>query len=69
MVQEYLTVTEVAAHLGVRPETVRRWLRGGRMPAVALSRKAGYRIRKADFQAFLQERSGRKIRELERERA
>jgi excisionase family DNA binding protein len=29
-----LTVPEAAAHVGRTPETVRRWIRSGRLPAV-----------------------------------
>lgn len=40
-----LTVEEVAERLQLRPETIRRWIRNGRIKAVSLgSRKAGYRV-------------------------
>lgn len=42
---KYLTVTEVAETLDVTEETVRRWLRSGRLEGTLLSRKAGWRIR------------------------
>jgi excisionase family DNA binding protein len=41
----YLTVLEVAERLRVNEETVRRWVRTGRLRAVMPGgRKAGYRI-------------------------
>ena len=41
----YLTVPEVAERLRVNEETVRRWVRTGRLRAVMPGgRKAGYRI-------------------------
>lgn len=48
------TVPEVAQRLQVTEETVRRWLRGGELAGVRLSRKAGWRIRERDIEAFLQ---------------
>ncbi|MBF6589098.1 MAG: helix-turn-helix domain-containing protein [Ktedonobacterales bacterium] len=54
-----LTVPEVALQLGVTEETVRRWLRAGDLPGVRLARKAGWRIRAPDLEAFLQARDTR----------
>lgn len=42
--ERYLTVPEVAEQLRVGEETVRRWLRAGRLEGVLLSRKAGWRV-------------------------
>jgi excisionase family DNA binding protein len=42
--------------LKVHEQTVRRWIKTGELPAAALGRKAGYRIRKQDLDAFLEER-------------
>lgn len=36
---ELLTAEELAERLRVRPDTVRRWTRQGRIPTVRLSRK------------------------------
>ena len=55
---EWLTVKDVAAYLRVTEETVRRWVREGELPALALGRKAGFRIREADLQAFIAARYG-----------
>ena len=41
---EYLTVAEAAARLKVHQETVRRWLKAGRLRGTLLSGKAGWRI-------------------------
>jgi len=45
---ELLTVDEVAERVKVNPETVRRWIKSGRLPAV---RPAGgpYRIHSTDL--------------------
>jgi len=43
--ERLLTVPEVAELLGVTNETIRRWLRDGRLEGVLLSRRAGWRVR------------------------
>jgi excisionase family DNA binding protein len=55
---EWLTVRDVAARLKVQEETVRRWVREGELPALALGRKAGFRIRPADLEIFIAARYG-----------
>jgi excisionase family DNA binding protein len=55
---EWLTVKDVAALLKVSEETVRRWVREGELPALALGRKAGFRIRPADLEVFIAARYG-----------
>ncbi len=58
--EEWLTVPQVAERLGVSEETVRRWIRAGELPVLDLGGpKAGYRIREADLEEFLQGRYGR----------
>lgn len=52
-----MSVEEVATQLDVTEETVRRWLRNGDLRGIRLSRKAGWRIREADLQAFLDKRT------------
>jgi excisionase family DNA binding protein len=42
---ELLTVPEVASQLSVTEETIRRWLREGKLEGIRLSRRAGWRIR------------------------
>ena len=57
-----LTVTEAAERLRLNPETIRRWLRDGRLSGVWLgSDKAGWRISECDLDAFLR-RSQRRVR-------
>ena len=52
-----LSVEDVAARLDVTEETVRRWLRSGDLRGIRLSRKAGWRIRESELQAFLDKRT------------
>jgi excisionase family DNA binding protein len=54
--EDWLTVEEVAESLRVHPVTVRRWLRGGQLPAVRLGTKAGWRIARSDLDRFLESR-------------
>jgi len=49
-----LTVAEVAEQLSVTEETVRRWLRAGRLEGVRLSRRAGWRVRQSSLDALLE---------------
>ena len=57
--REWLTVQEVAEDLQIHEETVRRWIRDGALPVADLGRKAGYRVKRADLDAFLDDRYGR----------
>ena len=60
--ERLLTVTEAAERLRLNPETIRRWLRDGRLRGVWLgSDKAGWRISERDLDAFLR-RSQRRVR-------
>lgn len=52
-----LTVAQVAATLQLDEGTVRRWLRQGRLQGTHLGARAGYRVRQADLDAFLDARS------------
>jgi excisionase family DNA binding protein len=55
--EDWLNVPEVAERLDVGEETVRRWIRSGDLAALDLGgRRAGYRIRESDLEAFLQAR-------------
>jgi excisionase family DNA binding protein len=60
--EEWLTVKEIASALKVTEETVRRWVREGELPALALGRKAGLRIRASDLQAFIAARYGQDLK-------
>jgi excisionase family DNA binding protein len=49
-----LTVPEVADRLRLKPETVRRWLRSGKMKGIALgSDHAGWRVRESEVDRLL----------------
>jgi excisionase family DNA binding protein len=53
---EYLTVAEVAAALRVSEETIRNWLRSGRLEgSLPGGRKAGYRIAKESVDRLMRE--------------
>ena len=51
--ERWLTVAEVADVVQVHPETVREWLRTGKLRGTLLSRRAGWRVREGDVQRFL----------------
>ncbi len=53
MEHEWLTVAQVAELIQVHPETVREWLRVGRLPGTLISRRAGWRVRRRDVERFL----------------
>ena len=55
--EELMTVPEVATMLRLNEQTVRKWLRDGKLPGIYLgSRTAGWRVRRADVTAFLEAR-------------
>jgi excisionase family DNA binding protein len=51
----WLTVAQIAEQLQVHQETVRRWLRDGRLNGKNFGGKSGYRVRQADLDTFLME--------------
>jgi excisionase family DNA binding protein len=54
------TVEQVAALIGKNPETVRRWLRDGKLPGVRLGgTKAGWRVAADDVVRLLARRRHR----------
>jgi len=54
----FYTPDDVARLLGFSPETVREWIRDGILPAIQVRGKKGrYRIRRGDFERFLEEQS------------
>jgi excisionase family DNA binding protein len=56
--EQWLTVEQVAQRLQVHAETVRRWLRAGRLKGLRLGgTKLGYRISERELTRFL-EREG-----------
>lgn len=57
MAEKLMKPEEVAARLDVDPETVRIWLRKGRLPASKIGHF--WRVSEAQLQEFLQETSTR----------
>jgi excisionase family DNA binding protein len=55
--ERWLTVEDIVDMLKVHEQTVRRWLRAGQLRGVLLGRKAGYRVRESDLEAFLEARN------------
>ena len=53
---ELYTVPQVAVALEVSPDTVLRWIRTHELHAIAFRGRAGYRVSRADLDAFLQHR-------------
>lgn len=51
--ERWLTVEQVADQMQVHPETVRQWLREGKVLGTLLSRKAGWRVAESEVQAIL----------------
>lgn len=52
--EKMLTVPEVAARVRANEDTVRRWLRTGRLKGILLGgRKLGYRIPEGELERFL----------------
>lgn len=52
--QRLLTVEQVAERLQVHPETVRRWLRTGRLRGVRLGgSKLGYRVSEEELERLI----------------
>jgi len=51
--ERWLTVAQAAELVQVHPETLREWLRAGRVPGTLLNRRAGWRIRAGDVERLL----------------
>jgi excisionase family DNA binding protein len=50
-----LTVEDIAERLNLSPETIRRWLRTGRLHGIRIgARRAGWRIPERNFDQYLQ---------------
>ena len=61
--ERWFTVEEIVDLLKVHEQTVRRWLREGQLRGVLLGRKAGYRVRESDLEAFLETKDTMKTEE------
>ena len=51
--ERWLTVAEIVERLQVHEQTVRRWLREGRLSGRNFGGRTGYRVRERDFELFL----------------
>jgi excisionase family DNA binding protein len=49
---EFLTVEEIANTLKVSVQTVRNWIKTGKLPALKVGRQ--WRVRKEDFEKYLE---------------
>jgi len=54
---EWLTVHDIAALLHASEDTVRRWIRAGRLRANFFGGRIGYRVTDSDLQEFLRQHS------------
>jgi excisionase family DNA binding protein len=52
--KELLTTEDIAQYLGYHIRTIRLYVREGKLPAIKVGRE--YRIRREDFEKFLEER-------------
>jgi excisionase family DNA binding protein len=52
-VDQFLTVEDVAKRLQIHPETVRRWLREGRLEGILMGRRGGWRIKPESVEKLL----------------
>lgn len=55
MDERWLTVAQAAERIQVHPETVREWLRTGKLAGTLISRRAGWRIQQSEVERFLRE--------------
>jgi len=59
-----MTLAEAAARLRLNPETIRRWLKAGRLRGYRPGgTKAGWRIRASDLEAFKRRAAGEQLPE------
>ncbi len=66
--EDLMTVPEVATRVRVTEYTVRHWLQTGRLKGYRLGgNRAGWRIREADFNQFLEASGNRQAQATERD--
>jgi excisionase family DNA binding protein len=53
---QLLAVADVAARVGATEATVRRWIKDGELTAIKFGTRIGWRIRRRDFDRFLERR-------------
>jgi excisionase family DNA binding protein len=51
--ERWFTVRQIVEALGVHEQTVREWIKEGRLPGKLFGRRGGYRVRESDYEAFL----------------
>ena len=51
--ERWLTVAQTAERVQVHPETVREWLREGKLRGNLINRRAGWRVRESDVERLL----------------
>lgn len=56
--EEYYSTRQIAKMLGIKTITVRRWIAKGVLPAFMLDKE--YRVKKSEFDKFLEERKVKK---------
>lgn len=54
----YITIKDIANQMNVSEETVRRWIRDGKLAAEDMGGRLGYRVLQEDFERFFQLRNG-----------
>lgn len=54
----YIKIKDIANKMNVSEETVRRWIRDGKLVAEDMGGRLGYRILQEEFERFLQLRNG-----------
>lgn len=57
--ERWFTVAEIAALMKVHDETVRRWLKSGRLRGQNYGGKMGWRVKESDLNAFLEDPEGK----------
>jgi excisionase family DNA binding protein len=57
LLEELLTTEEIAKELKYHIETVRKWIREGKLKATRINRKE-YRVKRSELERFLAEKQG-----------
>lgn len=59
MAESWHTVDDIAETLKVHPQTVRKLIRSGELPASRIGERGGWRVSETDLLAFMAERKSR----------
>lgn len=57
--ERWFTTAEIAELLKVHEQTVRVWLRTGRLPGRNFGKRTGWRVKESDLAAFLEGEEGK----------